>query len=85
MLDHEGTLFTVRDARTVKPGKGGAYVQTELKGVRVNTKLNVRFRSSDTVEKAELGPSVEYQFLYAESQKLNFMNAETFEQVCVSV
>ena len=64
----------------VKPGKGGAFAQVEMKSLIKNTKLNERFRSSETVEKASL-EEVKYNFLYSDENDFYFMNPETFEQI----
>ena len=74
-------LYRVRKAQMVKPGKGGAYNVVELMDMRTGTKLNTRFRSSETVEQAQFDPPAKYQFLYADSGKLSLMHTETFEQV----
>lgn len=66
--------------RHVKPGKGGAFAQVELKSVLDGTKLNERFRSSQTVERVRLEQK-KCQFLYADGDMLNFMDQESFEQV----
>ena len=64
----------------VKPGKGGAFNQVELKSVIKGTKLNERFRSSETVEKAELEER-KFNFLYIDGDNCHFMDNQTFEQV----
>ena len=74
-------LYRVRKAQMVKPGKGGAYNVVELMDMRTGTKLNTRFRSSETVEQAQFDPPAKYQFLYADSGKLSLMHTETFDQV----
>ena len=67
----------------VKPGKGGAFNQVELKSVIKGTKLNERFRSNETVEKAEVDEK-KFNFLYIDGRKLSFMDKKTFEQVEIS-
>ena len=67
----------------VKPGKGGAFNQVELKSVLKGTKLNERFRSNETVEKAEISEK-KYNFLYIDGENCHFMDNESFEQVEIS-
>ena len=67
-------------AEHVKPGKGPAYQQVELKDLVDGTKLNERFRAAETVERVRLEEK-EYQFLYEEGGQLNLMDQETFEQI----
>ena len=64
----------------VKPGKGGAFAQVEMKSVNKNTKLNERFRSSETVEKASLMKII-FNFLYEDETNYFFINAKSFEQI----
>lgn len=66
-----------------KPGKGGAYVQVEMKNFKTGTKLNERFNSSDYVEKAQLDTK-DLQFLYFEEDNLVLMDNETFEQILIN-
>ena len=66
-----------------QPGKGGAYLQVELKDIRDGTKLNERFRSSETVERVELDKH-DYQFLFAEGDDYTLMDQETFEQITIN-
>ena len=80
LIEHQGKLWRVLKKNHVKPGKGGAFVQVELKDISGGTKLNERFRSVDTVEKAHVEPR-QMQYLYAESDDLVFMDNETFEQM----
>ena len=82
ILNHEDKLWCVTKTMHVKPGKGGAYMQIEMKETSEGTKKNIRFRSDENVEKVQLEQR-NAQFLYAESCILNFMNNETFEQVAV--
>ena len=67
----------------VKPGKGGAFNQVELKSLIKGTKLNERFRSSETVEKAEVNEK-KFNFLYIDGENCHFMDNSTFEQVEIS-
>lgn len=81
ILEHEGQLWVViKNPEHTKPGKGGAYVQVEMKNLRTNNKLNQRFSSSENVEKAFL-ESKKMQFLYLEGDQIIVMDQETFEQV----
>ncbi len=80
VLEHKGRLWVVTKTQHVKPGKGGAFNQVEMKDIKVGTKLNERFRSDETVERVRLDQT-DYQFLYAEGDKLHFMHQESFEQV----
>lgn len=80
VLVHEAELWVVaKQPEHTKPGKGGAYVQVEMKNLKTGNKLNQRFSSSDYVEKAHLERK-EYQFLYAEDNKLVLMDTDNFEQ-----
>lgn len=79
-LAYRDKLWTMVKGEHVKPGKGPAYLQAELRCLTDGTKLNQRFNTSETVEQIELEPA-QFQFLYAEGQQLNFMSQETFEQV----
>lgn len=82
LIEHNGRLWRAVKIQHVKPGKGGAFLQVELKDVRDGTKLNERFRSDDTVERARMD-EVEYQFLFAEGDHLTFMDNESYEQITV--
>ena len=77
---HDGGLWVAVKTQHVKPGKGGAYAQVELKNLVDNRKLNERFRSSETVEKVRLEQK-DYQFLYPNGEMLVFMDQETYEQI----
>ena len=77
---HNGDLYVAVKTEHVKPGKGGAFAQVELKSVVGNTKLNERFRSSETVERVRLEQK-DYQYLYAQDDMLVFMDTETYEQI----
>lgn len=79
LLDYKGHLWTVTKTQHVKPGKGGAFVQTEMKDIVNGTKLNERFRSEDTVEKVRLEED-ECQMLYKNGDSYTFMNMETYDQ-----
>ena len=83
ILEHKNDYWNVLKIQHVKPGKGGAFNQLELKSVIKGTKLNERFRSSETVEKAEVVEK-KYNFLYTDGDNCFFMNKENYEQVEVS-
>ena len=80
VLEHEGGLWAAVKVDHVKPGKGGAFAQVELRNLRNGTKLNERFRSADKVERVRLEQK-DMQFLYEENGQLIFMDTETYEQV----
>jgi elongation factor P len=77
---HNGELYVAVKTEHVKPGKGGAFAQVEMKSIIGNTKLNERFRSSETVEKVRLEQK-DYQYLYAQDDMLVFMDTESYEQI----
>ena len=79
LIEHKDDLWLVIKTQHVKPGKGGAFAQVEMKSVNKNTKLNERFRSSDTLEKASL-EEIKYNFLYEDDENYYFMNPKSFEQ-----
>ena len=83
ILDHKNDLWEVLKTNHVKPGKGGAFAQVEMKSLNKNTKLNERFRSSETVEKALL-EEVKFNFLYNDDSNFYFMNPSSFEQINLS-
>ena len=80
LLEHKNDLWQVLKTQHVKPGKGGAFAQVEMKSVNKNTKLNERFRSSETVEKASL-EETKYNFLYKDDNNYFFMEPKSFEQI----
>jgi elongation factor P len=80
VIQHKGALWVAVKTQHVKPGKGPAYAQVELKNAIDGTKLNERFRSSETVERVRLEQK-DYQFLYAEGEMLVFMDVETYDQI----
>ncbi len=82
VLEHKDRLWMVVRAEHVKPGKGPAYQQVELKDLVDGTKLNERFRAAETVERVRLEENA-YQFLYEEGGQLNLMDQETFEQMVI--
>jgi len=80
VIEHKGSLWVAVKTQAVKPGKGPAYAQVELKNAIDGTKLNERFRSSETVERVRLEQK-DYQFLYAEGDMLTFMDMDNYEQI----
>ena len=79
LLEYKNDLWQVLKTQHVKPGKGGAFAQVEMKSVGKNTKLNERFRSSETVEKASL-EEINFNYLYTDENSYVFMDPKTFEQ-----
>ena len=80
LLEYKNDLWIVLKTQHVKPGKGGAFAQVEMKSVNKNTKLNERFRSSESVEKASL-EEMKYNFLYEDDNNYFFMEPKSFEQI----
>ena len=80
MIEHQGQLWMAVKSQAVKPGKGGAYNQVELKNIENGSKLNERFRSSEMVEEIHLEKK-DFQFLYANGDMLTFMDMETYDQI----
>lgn len=80
VIEHQGSLWVAVKTQAVKPGKGGAYAQVEMKNLLNGTKLNERFRSAETVEEVELERK-DYQYLFANGETLTFMDKETFDQI----
>ena len=80
LIEHKDDLWQVLKTQHVKPGKGGAFAQVEMKSVNKNTKLNERFRSSDTVEKASID-EIKFNFLYEDETDYYFINQKNFEQI----
>jgi elongation factor P len=80
VIEHQGSLWVAVRTNAVKPGKGGAYNQVELKNLLNGTKLNERFRAAETVEKVRLEQK-DFTFLYEQGDALVFMDAETYEQL----
>jgi len=80
LLEYKNDLWQVLKTQHVKPGKGGAFAQVEMKSLNKNTKLNERFRSSETVEKASLEETT-FNYLYSDEANYFFMNPKTFEQI----
>ena len=80
ILEYKNDLWQVLKTQHVKPGKGGAFAQVEMKSVGKNTKLNERFRSSETVEKASLD-DINFNYLYSDEDNYFFMDSKTIEQI----
>jgi len=80
LLEYKNDLWQVLKTQHVKPGKGGAFAQVEMKSLGRNTKINERFRSSETVEKASL-EEINYNFLYEDEKNYFFMEPKSFEQI----
>ena len=80
LLEYKNDLWQVLKTQHVKPGKGGAFAQVEMKSLNKNTKLNERFRSSETVEKASL-EEMTFNYLYSDEANYFFMDPKTFEQI----
>jgi elongation factor P len=80
MLKHKDKLYVIaKNPEHIKPGKGGAYIQVEMKGLQNGTKLNTRFHSNEDIERVRLDQK-EYQYLYADDDFLHLMDTESFEQ-----
>jgi len=79
-LEYKNDLWQVLKTQHVKPGKGGAFAQVEMKSMGKNTKLNERFRSSETVEKASLDET-DFNYLYEDENNYIFMNPKTYDQI----
>lgn len=79
VIEYKGKPWTITKASHIKPGKGGAFMQVEMKAVEEGTKTNERFRTEDTVEKMMVEDK-DCQFLFEDSNGLTFMESETFEQ-----
>lgn len=82
ILEHNGKLWQVAKIMHTQPGKGGAYMQVEMKDIKTGTKLNERFRSSETVEKARLDTK-DFQYLYGDDDSITLMDLESYEQLHV--
>ncbi|MBT4356306.1 MAG: elongation factor P [Proteobacteria bacterium] len=83
LVEYQGKLWRILKKSHVKPGKGGAFAQLEMKAISDNTKLNERFRSEDKLEKAHVEPR-QMQYLYPDGQDFIFMDLETFEQMSIA-
>lgn len=80
IIEHQGRLWRAVKTQHTQPGKGGAYLQVELKDIRDGTKMNERFRSSESVEKVRLDET-EYQYLFRDGDQITFMDVATYDQV----
>jgi len=80
VIEHQGSVWRAMKTNSVKPGKGGAFNQVELRNLLNGSKLNERFRSSETVEKVRLEQK-DYQFLFGDDDSFTFMDTENFEQI----
>jgi elongation factor P len=80
ILEYEGGIWKVAKIQHTQPGKGGAFMQVEMKNLIDGRKTNVRFRSADTVEKVRLDTK-DFQYLYAEGEDLVFMDKDSYEQI----
>ena len=80
LIEYKNDLWQVLKTQHVKPGKGGAFAQVEMKSVNKNTKLNERFRSSESVEKASLNET-KFNYLYDDETNYHFMNPKSYEQI----
>ena len=80
LLEYKNDLWQVLKTQHVKPGKGGAFAQVEMKSVGKNTKLNERFRSNETVEKASIEETT-FNFLFEDDRNFVFMNPKSFDQI----
>ena len=80
VIEHDGKQWSVLKIQLIQPGKGGAFIQVEMRDVAGGVKTNERWRTQDTVEKLSVD-SREYSYLYPEGDMLNFMDAETYEQI----
>ena len=82
LIEYKDDLWEILKTQHVKPGKGGAFCQVEMKRINKNTKLNERFRSNDTIEKASI-ENIEFNYLYNDEINYYFMNQKNFEQIDV--
>jgi len=80
LIEYKNDLWQVLKTQHVKPGKGGAFAQVEMKSVNKNTKLNERFRSSESVEKATLDET-KFNYLYSDEIDYHFMNPKSYDQI----
>ena len=82
IIEYKNDLWEILKTQHVKPGKGGAFNQVEMKSINKDTKLNERFRSSDNIERAII-EEIEYNYLYEDKNEFYFINNKTFEQINV--
>lgn len=83
VIEHKNRKWIVTKTEHVKPGKGGAFMQVEMKDILSGTKTNERFRSNDAVERVYMEDK-EYQYLFTDGQDYTFMDQETFDQITLS-
>ena len=83
IIEHKNDLWSVLKTQHVKPGKGGAFNQVELKSIKKETKLNERFRSNDSIERAILDEK-KFNFLYEDEKNCHFMDQINFEQIAIN-
>ena len=83
IIEHNNDLWSVLKTQHVKPGKGGAFNQVELKSMKKGIKLNERFRSSDSIERAVLDEK-KFSFLYKDESNCHFMDQTNFEQITIN-
>ncbi len=83
VIEHKGRLWRAVKTQHTQPGKGGAYLQVELKDIRDGTKLNERFRASEDVERVRLDQK-EYQYLFEDGEMLTFMDNDTYDQISLN-
>ena len=83
IIEHNGRLWRVAKIQHTQPGKGGAFLQAEMKDIRDGTKLNERFRASESVEKVRLDEA-QYQYLFLDGDEVTFMETETYEQITLN-
>ncbi len=83
ILEHEGGIWKVGKIQHTQPGKGGAFMQVEMKNLEDGRKTNIRYRSQDTVEKVRLDTK-DFQFLFADGESFVFMDEENFEQITIA-
>ena len=83
LMEHQGKLWRILKKNHVKPGKGGAFVQLEMKCISDGTKLNERFRSEDKMEKAHVEPR-QMQYLYLDGENYVFMDNENYDQISLA-
>ncbi len=81
-IEHKNDLWQIIKTQHVKPGKGGAFNQLEMKSINSGTKLNERFRSNETIEKATI-EETEFSFIFKDNEGYHFMNSKTFEQIVI--
>ena len=82
LIEYKSDLWEILKIQHVKPGKGGAFNQVEMKSINSGTKINERFRSSESVEKATVEED-KYSFIYKDKEEFVFMNSKSYEQVTV--